>query len=160
MAFESHCGEKKWNFRIRTVLCQWSFSKFFKKLVLAEFFKYELLEKVSEPSRAKLFDQKLEPKLSQTEPSLGSGATLDYWQQNDLQNQLKLWKDAFPTIWVSLGQKYLIISRFKFDYVGMKASSNLQCKNKHLNLLELGHRSGAKMAGNRLKIDVLDANLL
>ena len=47
-----------------------------KKLVLAEFFETELLENVPEPSRVELFDQKLEPNPSQTEPSLGSGATL------------------------------------------------------------------------------------
>ena len=47
-----------------------------KKLVLAEFFETELLENVTEPSRVEPFDQKLEPNTSQTEPSLGSGATL------------------------------------------------------------------------------------
>ena len=67
---------KTWNFSHQNGALPMIFFESLKKLVLAEFFKPELLEKLSEPSRAELFDQKLEPKPSQTEPSLGSGATL------------------------------------------------------------------------------------
>ena len=41
-----------------------------------EFSQNELFGILSEPSRAELFGQKLEPKTSQNEPSLGSDATL------------------------------------------------------------------------------------
>ena len=47
-----------------------------KKLVFVKFSLNELFDKLSEPSRAELFDQKLEPKTELSEPSLGSGATL------------------------------------------------------------------------------------
>ena len=73
---------KNWNFPIRTVLCQWSFSKFFKKLVLAEFFKYELLEKLSEPSRAFWPKARAKTEQNRAEPRLGSNTSTspNYWQ--------------------------------------------------------------------------------
>ena len=46
--------------------------------MLAKIFESELFEISGEPSRAELFDQKLEPNPSQAEPSLGSGATLEF----------------------------------------------------------------------------------
>ena len=49
---------------------------FYKEARFSKIFKNELFEKLSEPSRAELFDQKLEPKSELSEPSLGSGATL------------------------------------------------------------------------------------
>ena len=52
------------------------FGKVLIKLVFPKFSKNELFENVSEPSRAELFDLKLEPKTELSEPSLGSGATL------------------------------------------------------------------------------------
>ena len=48
----------------------------FEKARFSKILKNELFEKLSEPSRAELFDQKLEPKSELSEPSLGSGATL------------------------------------------------------------------------------------
>ena len=68
---------KTWNFSHQNGALPMIFFGSLKKLVLAEFFKTELLENVPEPSRVELFDQKLEPNPSQTEPSLGSGATLE-----------------------------------------------------------------------------------
>ena len=47
-----------------------------KKARFCKFLETELFEKQSEPSRAELFGQKLEPKPSQNEPSLGSDTTL------------------------------------------------------------------------------------
>ena len=66
---------KNWNFPIRTGLCQWSFSKFFKKLVLAEFFKPELLEKLSEPSRAFWPKVRAKTERNRAEPRLGSNTS-------------------------------------------------------------------------------------
>ena len=53
-----------------------SFWKNFEKARFSKILQNELFEKLSEPSRAELFDQKLEPKTELSEPSLGSGATL------------------------------------------------------------------------------------
>ena len=53
-----------------------SFWKNFEKARFSKILQNELFEKLSEPSRAELFDQKLEPKSELSEPSLGSGATL------------------------------------------------------------------------------------
>ena len=53
-----------------------SFLQNFEKARFSKIFQNELFEKLSEPSRAELFDQKLEPKSELSEPSLGSGATL------------------------------------------------------------------------------------
>ena len=50
--------------------------KNFEKARFSTSLQNELFEKLSEPSRAELFDQKLEPKSELSEPSLGSGATL------------------------------------------------------------------------------------
>ena len=47
-----------------------------KKLGFSNFFQPELFKKLHEPSRAELFGQKLEPKTSRAEPSLGSDTTL------------------------------------------------------------------------------------
>ena len=55
-----------------------SFWQNFEKARFSKILKNELFQKLSEPSRAELFTQKLEPKTELSEPSLGSGATLEF----------------------------------------------------------------------------------
>ena len=59
--------------------------QFIKKARFTRFWQTELFEKQSKPSRAELFCQKLEPKPSQTEPSLGSDTSLEKTQSQRLK---------------------------------------------------------------------------
>ena len=73
MAFGSNCGEKKLEFFHQKSALPMIFFKILQKARISRIFQIRAFRKTE---RAELFDQKLEPKPSQTEPSLGSGATL------------------------------------------------------------------------------------
>ena len=85
MAFRRNYGEKKLEFSHQKSALPMIFFKILQKAHISRIFQTRAFRKTerAEPSRAELFDQKLEPKPSQTEPSLGSGATLiitdKYW---------------------------------------------------------------------------------
>ena len=67
---------KTWNFSHQNSALPWYFSKVFKKLVIAEIFNYELLEKSNEPSRAFWPKAQAKSETNRAEPRLGSNNEL------------------------------------------------------------------------------------
>ena len=87
MAFGSHCGEKKLEFSHQNSALPMIFFKILQKLVLAEFLKPDLLEKLSEPSRAEPSFLTKSSSQNRAKPRLGSNTS---YQSKGLRN-LAIW---------------------------------------------------------------------